>query len=391
MLSGLKNWLFQKFGKCGSIIIFSLVTIQYSSAQKKEPKLFLRGYVKDLVTVNFNDQLNKTFIDNLVHNRLNLNWLPHDNLTIKFEIRNRIFTGDLVQLIPNYSSFIDVDNDYFDLSRTLYESNSLVIHSIIDRAYMQWNKGDWEIRAGRQRINWGKNLVWNPNDIFNTYSFFDFDYEERQGSDAIRIQKYTGVASSIEFAVNLADKWEEITAAGLWKINTSDYDFQVLAGMMKNEWVLGGGWEGSIKNAGFKGEMTYFLPLESAKDNQFLASISVDYSFENSLYLHGSVLYNSEGSPNPIQSNFNNFTTEKLSIKNISPFKYSTFLQASYNLHPLITGGIASIYYPGKGDFFINPSISVSVKQNLDLGLFGQLFYSDNNSQAVFTRLKWSF
>ena len=36
------------------------------------------------------------------------------------------------------------------------------------------------------------NLVWNPNDLFNAFSFVDFDYEERPGSDALRIQKYTG-------------------------------------------------------------------------------------------------------------------------------------------------------------------------------------------------------
>lgn len=378
--------------KYSLLILFTFSISHFSfSQEQKEPKVFLRGYVKDLVTFNFSDQLDKTFIDNLIHNRLNFSWLPNDNLTAKIEIRNRVFTGDFVQLIPNYSSFIDVDNDHFDLSWTVFERNSIVIHSIIDRAYLQWNKGDWEIRAGRQRINWGKNLVWNPNDIFNTYSFFDFDYEERQGSDAIRIQKYTGVASSLEFAVNLAGEWEQVTAAGLWKTNKWDYDFQFLTGIMKNEWVIGSGWEGRIKDAGFKGEMTYFIPLESIQKNQFMSSISIDYSFESSLYLHGSVLYNSLGSTNPTQSGFNNFTIEKLSIKNISPFKYSTFLQASYNFHPLVTGGLASIYYPGKGDFFINPSITISVKQNLGLGLFAQFFYADDNSQAIFTRLKWSF
>ena len=94
--------------KYSIFLFFSFFIIHFSFPQKsEEPKLFLRGYVKDLVTINFNDQLDKTFIDNLVHNRLNLNWLPNDNLTVKFEIRNRIFTGDLIELIPNYSNFID--------------------------------------------------------------------------------------------------------------------------------------------------------------------------------------------------------------------------------------------------------------------------------------------
>ena len=35
--------------------------------------------------------------------------------------------------------------------------------------------------AGRQRINWGQTFVWNVNDVFNAYSYFDFDYKERPG------------------------------------------------------------------------------------------------------------------------------------------------------------------------------------------------------------------
>lgn len=33
-------------------------------------------------------------------------------------------------------------------------------------------------------------MAWNPNDWFNTYNYFDFDYEERPGTDAIRVRVY---------------------------------------------------------------------------------------------------------------------------------------------------------------------------------------------------------
>ena len=83
--------------------------------------------------------------------------------------------------------------------------DSVVFNTTIDRVFLEYNKNDWEVRVGRQRINWGINLAWNPNDVFNAYSFFDFDYEERPGSDAIRIRKYTGIASSVELAANITD------------------------------------------------------------------------------------------------------------------------------------------------------------------------------------------
>ena len=59
----------------------------------------------------------------------------------------------------------------------------------------------WELTLGRQRINWGVNLAFNPNDLFNAYSLIDFDYQERPGSDAIRFQYFTNELSSFETAV----------------------------------------------------------------------------------------------------------------------------------------------------------------------------------------------
>ena len=32
----------------------------------------------------------------------------------------------------------------------------------MDRAWVDWSNENWEVRAGRQRINWGTNLFWNP-------------------------------------------------------------------------------------------------------------------------------------------------------------------------------------------------------------------------------------
>ena len=67
-----------------------------------------------------------------------------------------------------------------------------------DRLFIEWNKEKWNIRIGRQRINWGINLAFNPNDIFNAYNFLDFDYEERPGVDAARVQYYYGSFSGLD-------------------------------------------------------------------------------------------------------------------------------------------------------------------------------------------------
>ncbi len=88
----------------------------------------------------------------------------------------------------------------------------------------------FQVTLGRQRINWGQTFVWNPNDIFNAYSYFDFDYIERPGSDAVRLQYFPSSSSVAEFAVKVDDE-NDITAAGLYRFNKWGYDIQFLAGL----------------------------------------------------------------------------------------------------------------------------------------------------------------
>lgn len=66
----------------------------------------------------------------------------------------------------------------------------MILRTMIDRLWIDWAYKKWELRAGRQRINWGKTSVWNPNDLFNTFNYANFDYEEQAGSDAIKLSYY---------------------------------------------------------------------------------------------------------------------------------------------------------------------------------------------------------
>ena len=385
----------KKLFLCISLIL--ILTPGIAQDEEKEKKIAFSGYLKDMVTMSFIDD--STLVDNLIHNRLNLKWFPTSSINVYVEARTRVFTGDIVRnlqqndnpQIPSYSDLIDVNDDYFDLSWTIVDADKIVIHTMLDRAYLEWMSGDWEIRVGRQRINWGTNLVWNPNDLFNAYSFFDFDYEERPGADALRVKKYTGFASSVEIAANFNDDFDEMTIDGLWQFNKNNYDIQFIAGKSRADIVVGTGWAGNIKNAGIKGEISYFIPYDSEiSEEAFLASISGDYSFKNSLYLHGSVLYNSNGESDP-DNTFFVIESRRLTAKDLSPYTISTFLQGSYTFHPLVNGGLAIIYYPGNSDVFFNPNVTLSLTKNIDLDLIGQLFYSSINSQALFGRLKWSF
>jgi hypothetical protein len=385
-----------------SIFLLSAIySLAQEETEEQEPKKFtLKGYIKDMASFNFyGDSL---MFQNLIHNRLNFAWYATNELTFYMEVRTRLLHGDFVSRIPNYAEIVDSNNDYFDLSANLINEKSVILNTMMDRFYLQWAKNNWEIKLGRQRINWGINLAWNPNDWFNAYSFFDFDYEERPGSDAVRVSRYTGAASSIEVAAKISDDIDRFVGAAMWKVNKWDYDFQFLGGLAQGDLAAGTGWAGNLGTASFKGEMTWFHKVVETEVNpfyedMFLGAISVDYSFPNSLYLNGSLMFNSEGTSG-VPFNFTAIGLRPGTVRDLSLYRWSGFVQSTYQINPLLYSGLAFIGYPGSKDFFINPSITISAMQNLDVDVVAQLFFGrDFNgdfgsvANAVYLRLKWSF
>lgn len=380
-------------------MLFSLLNLNAQEVEEKEKNWAVNGYLKNLQTLIFannkSPQEDLFFQDNLIHNRLNFEWFPNENFTFHADLRSRIFFGDLVRANPNYGDQVDdANNDVLDLSLVLLDRNNFVIHSMLDRLYFEYVKNNWEIRLGRQRVNWGINTVWNPNDVFNAFAFTDFDYEERPGSDALRVKYYTGFASSIEIAIKAFDNFDEAVIAGLWKFNKWNYDFQVLGGIVGQDIALGSGWAGNIKNASFKGEFTYFIPMEEEGQEAFAATLGYDYSFDNSMFFSAGYLYNSLGN---IRGNVSSLFSFELSAKNLYPFRHAVFTSLAYPISPLLNSNVSIIYSPVESHaLFFNPVLTYSITTNWDLDFVGQLVFNSDEGyrspiQALFFRLKYSY
>jgi hypothetical protein len=328
-----------------------------------------------------------------------LKWFPHQNWTLSASARNMFSYGQLLYLYyPDYANSLIYDDGFINLTWPIAKDSSYVFYSNIDRLNIQFNKNNLDVKIGRQRINWGINLVWNPNDIFNTFNFYDFDYVERPGCDAIRIQYYTGVTSSVEFAFKIDNK-EKITTAAMYRFNKWNYDFQLLGGLYKDDIVAGLGWSGYIKNAGFTGEGSYFIDRRNIADTTgiFVGSMGINYTFRNSIYLHGSYLYTSNGTTGPAGVGSEFFILQDKTPKTFTLAKHSIFGQISYPITPLIRGDISSIFNPNDKSIFLGPNLDFSLSDNISLLLMSQIFLGDPgtefgyNSSLFYLRLKWSF
>lgn len=335
---------------------------------------------------------------NLIHNRLNCKWLISPAFTASLELRNRFLSGSMLKDFPGYNKAFETDNGLLDLSENIFDKKSFLLNSSIDRAWIQYTSDRIQFTAGRQRINWGQTFVWNPNDIFNSYSYFDFDYEEKPGSDAVRMQYYAGPSSVFEIAAKY-DKQRKATIAGLYRFNKWKYDIQFLGGIAEqNDFVIGTGWSGQLFDGGFRGEVTFFYPEKNFNDTTgiIIASAGYDYTFKNSMFLQLEALYNGNKNSSNILSP-GQFSMSNVNPKNLFLSDCSFFGALSYPVTPLINASLSAITNPKNKMFFAIPSLSLSLKENLELSFTAQLMrYYENNSDMqdlnfIYARLKYSF
>jgi hypothetical protein len=340
----------------------------------------LRGYIREMPAIQLDKNFSEPEFINFLHNRLNFRWNISNKWYFVAEGRNRLFYNDMFNDFPFYANFLENDPGLLDMSWVWLNDGAWIGHTNIDRFYTDWRENNLQIRVGRQRINWGVNLVSNPNDLFNTYSFFDFDYEERPGTDAVRVQYHTGFASRFELAYSPAETLRESTGAFLWSVNYRGYDLQALAGYYRNRSAAGFGWAGSIGGAGFKGEVTWFYDLEETSGTNrgnVVAATGLDYMFGTGTFVVLELLYNGGYGRN---GNDVFLVTQPLQADNIMFSEYAITLSTQHPFSSIMQGGIALMALPDVDAFFVMPSMSYSVDRNLDFEFVAQIFAGGKKS-----------
>jgi len=386
-------------------IIPCIAILAYSVAGTAQADASLSGYLSDMQTLYHMEESGWLW-ENQLHNRLNLDLYPAGWLKMSFQARTRFIQGNTYSHFPGYAGMFGRDAGWMDMTLstdgTYNNTTGYVFTSMLDRAYAEFSFGDFVGTIGRQRINWGQTFVWNPNDIFNAYSYFDVDYPERPGSDAIRLQYYTGIASNIELAAKL-DSAGKVTAAGYFRFNTFGYDFQLIGGVLSGEdLVLGTGWSGNIVNTSFRGEAGYFRNLEHFADTagHLMFSVGADHTFGNSLWLQTEILYSAFAKEMQINNFMQLFGTD-MNIKRIGFTEWSLFTSLSFPINPLLNASLAGMYFPDWKGFFLGPSVDLSLGNNLKTSMIFQGFSAAledlqgnterQNTFIGYLRIKWSF
>lgn len=392
------------------VILVILLCLPLEAAAQT-PSHDLSGYVKYLFSTTEMPALDNRLDDHLAHVRLNGRWYPTDTLTAALEIRFRGLYGDSVRDLPGFRDQIQQDYDNPKLDVILWDKERSFGYGQIDRLYVDSTFDALQVTLGRQRIAWGTALVWNVIDLFNPLSVLDFDYEERPGADAVRLQYYTGAVSKVEVAVKPDDDEYQRTFAGLWSTNWHEYDFFVIAAYENQRRILGGAWTGNINDAGFRGEIRLSDPPRRGAapthptssefgrslyaEDAWVASavVSADYTFPNTVYLHAEMMYNSNGKTEQAGA----FAFEAMDAGMLSAARWSLFQEVAYELTPLLRVSIWGMFNPDDRSGLLMPSFTWSAATNLDMLLTGYTTFGDpgtewgDQGKALFVRMKYAF
>jgi hypothetical protein len=380
-----------------AILLFSAVMIctLASLSQDAPGKLYAGGYATWLHNSVFEDPSEEWLNSSMLHNRLNFKAYPGKRITMALEIRNRFVLGDMVQLDPTYSTALAADPGWVDMSWNILSEQSFVLNTFIDRAWIDYTSGKLSLTMGRQRINWSQALVWNPNDIFNTYSFFDFDYMERPGSDALRAVYQTGPASAAEMVVKL-DSADRVTVAALYRFNVLKTDLQFFAGETNGElFAAGTGWSAAAGSFSIRGEATLFTPLEksSVEETTFIATAGIDRVFSDKITALVQLMY----SNNPfVLDNFTELYKGAITADKLAFSEFSAIGQFSWTPVPLLNVSLSAIWYPDLNGYFADATVGFSMAENVDFSLVMQHFDNVISGEVTrinlgFVRIKYSF
>ncbi|HPM91981.1 MAG TPA: hypothetical protein PKZ74_04155 [Bacteroidales bacterium] len=391
--TNLHGWL-----RLWPVLVFISLTVNVSS-QQSERNWRLNGHLQSLQSFWIPPESDRWQSMTVIGNRFDFRWNPGNTISFHAGARNSLNVGQMVQTFyPYYAKMSVTEDGFFDLTRLWVSDTSYYFYSNIDRANIKIRKGKFEATIGRQRINWAINMVWTPNDIFNTFNYFDFDYIERPGCDAILLEYFMNETSSVQFGFKMDDE-QDITSAIMYRFNRWNYDFQAFAGVMTTDIVAGAGWSGDIKGAGFTGEISYFHPRESLEDTSgiLVGSVSANYTFRNSLFINASYLFNSDGTTGPAGYGNALALYADISAKKFTLAKHSVYAGIGYPVTPLIRADISAIYNPNDKSGFAGPSVDISLSNNVTFFIIGQVFWGKDMTEfgdfgsLCYTRLKWNF
>jgi len=271
------------------------------------------------------------------------------------------------------------------------EAGSYYARHRLYRASVTLASRDTDVRIGRQRIAWGTGRFWSPLDILNPINPIQLEREERLGVDAVLVERKLGALSRLSAVYAPQHASGASSAALLWHDNAAGVDYSIVVARFLRENVVGADVATQLGEAGLRAELTH-ARREGGTDYR-RALLGLDYAFPNTLTLSGEFYHNGAGAADRGSYDFASLLAGR--IQNVGRRYLGTY--ASYEITPLLKWANYLVVNLADHSRYFSPSLTYSIKTNLDWSVGVQLFRGSNGSEygrfndVYYTQLQWFF
>ena len=293
--------------------------------------------------------------------------------------------AQLVVLLPgNIVRRADVDVFVFE---TLGEHR-------LHRASVTWSGDDVDLRIGRQRIAWGTGRFFSALDRFNPFSPTSLERAERPGVDAVLAVFRAGALSNAS-AVFVPQRSPGSSIGALrWHDNAGAADYSLMIGQFAGasvaESVVGADLATQVGDAGLRAELAI---VRAAGRIRSRVLVGMDRAIGDKVTV-GAEIYR-DGSGAARRKDYDYVALFAGRVQTLARHYLGVF--GDVEITPLVKLTVDLIANLDDGSHVISPSLSWSLRPDIDLSFGAQRFAGRNGSEygsfndLMFVRLQWHF
>lgn len=274
---------------------------------------------------------------------------------------------------------------YEELSSYWLEENDLnsttLIGHEIDRLVYKQRYKNTSFAFGRQSIDWGSGRLWQPLNVFGSFSPTDLDTDYKPGIDAARLDWFPSDFSSLTavyaFSPNDNAAIDDNTNAAIhYRRQVGDLsEIALLAGSVIGSRVFGASYESAWAGMGWRVEGAHYNDTKTNKNTIFWIA-GIDYQFANGTLLAAEWYDNSRGANNVTSLINTNIQTDTFIKYGLQQQLSQRVLGISVNkdLTPLLSGSYILLASPLKD---VDGGLTTSLLHQVNLS------YSVSNESDV--------
>jgi hypothetical protein len=294
-------------------------------------------------------------------NRLRLgfdfNLSPNVKAEIDYDVEARF--GDFVKSNFFGLAKMAAPKPYFEVGETVQDSNPYLEHYLY-RGFLTVSLPGAEVKVGRQTIDWGTGLAWNPTNPFFPVSPLTIEKEEMVGIDAFSLEFPLSSLSSLQVVVAGRDGLSLPATAAHYRANLGGTDLSLVVYNDQEKSLAGLDFSRPFLKAEVHGSVVQ----TNGKDDDFTSfTLGANYAFPSKLKLGLEYFHNGKGESDKADYDFLGLLLGK---EQFIAENY-LFFGLDYEITPLLKLQCYTVRNLDDNGTFINPVLSYALTGNSEL------------------------